>query len=271
MTLQTSNNSSQIIHKRLSVQVSLFGLSFLVTDAHTGAPLFFEDKKQELAQTPESLLHHLQRSLKGPLDPSGFDEVTVLYANNEYTVVPASLFDETKASDYLKFNNRMLSNDFVAFDQLSKSDLCVVYIPLVNINNYLFDTFGSFKYFHSVTVLLDKLQSHSSLKDESQVQIHILENHFDLIAWRKDRLLMCNSFNFTTPEDFIYYVLFSFEQLSLDPDQVAVTLMGAIDEDDEIYHMAYRYIRNISFLKKEAHYPALDGINAHDLPCLKLL
>ena len=268
MTHQTSNSLSNITHKRLSVQISLTGLSFLISDGHTKSPLEFKHVSFDTPQTPESLLQHLKTTLADSYY-SDFESVDVLYSNGEYTVVPASLFDEKKASDYLKFNNKILSNDFIAFDHIDSSDLCVVYIPLVNINNYLFDLFGTFKYYHSTTVLLDKARNHSSLKDEIQVQVHVLSDRFDMIVWKKDRLLMCNSYPHTSPEDFIYYILFGFEQLELDPDSTPVTLMGEITESNSLYEIAYKYIRNIEFLRTDAQYENIEELKGHSFPALK--
>ena len=272
MTLQTGNNSeSNISSKRLSVQVSLTGLSFLVSDGHTGTPLDFKEIDFDRAQTPESLLIKLQQELSDGYHPEQFESVNLLYANSEYTVVPASLFDETKASDYLKFNSKILSNDFVAFDRVERADLCVVYIPFVNINNYLFEQFGSFGYYHASTLLLDKLRGHSSLRDETQVQINVLSDRFDMIVWNKDRLLMCNSYPYASPEDFIYYIVFGFEQLSLDPDSVPVVLMGDISESGPGYEIAYKYIRNLSFHSFDDRFDSIDGMQGHAYPALKLL
>ena len=47
---------------------------------------------------------------------------------------------------------------------------------------------------------------------------------------------------------FIYYILFTYEQLELDPNEVALNLTGNIEEDSELYKIAYTYIKDISFV-----------------------
>jgi hypothetical protein len=56
-----------------------------------------------------------------------------------------------------------------------------------------------------------------------------------------------NSFEYQTPEDFIYYLLFTAEQLSLNPEIFQLELLGTITRNDPYYAMAYKYIRNVSF------------------------
>ena len=55
-----------------------------------------------------------------------------------------------------------------------------------------------------------------------------------------------NSFDYKTPEDFIYYILFTAEQLMLNPEYFKLEVLGAINEDDEYYKIVYKYVRNIS-------------------------
>jgi hypothetical protein len=46
--------------------------------------------------------------------------------------------------------------------------------------------------------------------------VHFSEGHFEIIVIQNQKLLLFNSFDYQTP-DFIYYVLFTAEQLSLNP------------------------------------------------------
>ncbi|MBL4643407.1 MAG: DUF3822 family protein, partial [Flavobacteriaceae bacterium] len=50
-------------------------------------------------------------------------------------------------------------------------------------------------------------------------------------------------------EDFIYYILFTAEQLQLNPEELLLFFIGDIEEESELYHIAYQYIRNVDFIK----------------------
>ena len=56
-------------------------------------------------------------------------------------------------------------------------------------------------------------------------------------------MVFFNSFEYQTKEDFIYYLLFVFEQLQLDPQKQAITLYGNISTNSELYQIAYQFIR----------------------------
>jgi hypothetical protein len=123
-----------------------------------------------------------------------------------------------------------------------------VFIPFVNINNYLLDQFSTFNYKHVNTILVSKLLELSKNIDEKQVFVHFSKNKFEIIIVQNQKLLLFNSFDFITKEDFIYYLLFTTEQLNLNPEHFKVQLLGLISEDSELFEIAYKYVRNVSLL-----------------------
>ncbi|MCG2418667.1 DUF3822 family protein [Aequorivita sp. F47161] len=248
MMLQKSTNIQNKVHNRLSVQVSLNGLSFLVTNPASEDPIFFVEKSLDHSTTPEEILMDIEAVMYNNAElNTNFAQVTVVYSSPIYSVIPAPLFDETKASEYLKFNSKILANDYMAHDVIELKNIVVVYIPFMNINNFFFEKYGSFSYYHSVSVMLKTLLEKENYS-LPKMFLHFQKNNFDCIILKNGELQLCNSFQYKTPEDFIYYTLFCLEQLHLNPDTLPVILFGEIDKEDEYYKIAYTYIRNLEFL-----------------------
>ena len=63
-----------------------------------------------------------------------------------------------------------------------------------------------------------------------------------MVLLKNKELVFFNSFEYQTKEDFIYYVLFVFEQLQLDPQKQLVKLFGNISTNSELYQIAYQFI-----------------------------
>jgi hypothetical protein len=92
--------------------------------------------------------------------------------------------------------------------------------------------------------------------------VHVLEQQLDIIVIANKKLLFYNSFNFNTKEDFIYYVLFVIEQLKLDVETIKLKLFGNIEEDDQLFNVCFKYVRNVSvFVPSNLSY--LMDINHH--------
>lgn len=248
MTYQKATNipTHKILTNRLSVQLSLTGLSFLVTDSSSNEEVFFYEKPFHNLTSPEELLIEINKIFSDYESLSEeFKEVVLIYTTNLYALVPTPLFNEKIASEYLKLNSKILVNDFVAFDVLDSNNITVVYIPFVNINNYFFEKFGNFKYYHSSTLLLKHILGLEKYSKKPKIYINMEKSIFDIIITNEGNLEFGNSFEYKSPEDFIYYVLFTLEQLKLNPDSIECILTGNIKKEDDYYTILYTYIRHI--------------------------
>ena len=137
----------------------------------------------------------------------------MLHDNNINTFVPKSLFDSDNIASYLQYNVKVFETDFFAVDEINTYEINNVYVPFVNINNFLLDQFESFNYKNTNSILVQKILDKSKNIDEKQVFVHFQENHFEIVVVKNQELLLFNSFHYSTAEDFIYYLLFTCEQL----------------------------------------------------------
>lgn len=236
---------------KLSIQVSLNGLSFCGIDHIARKILFFKNVHYRKQLNPIEVLQKIEMVYEDEAFlQKEFEDVIVLFSNEFYSLVPEKFFKEENASDYLKFNTKILETDFVAQDYIKEFNLVNVYVPFTNVNNYFFDKYGEFEYRHCVSVLVEGfLKLNQNQEKEAKVY---LNNHtwgYDLVIIQQGKLLFVNSFHCKTKEDFIYYLLFTAEQLELDPTTFELILLGHISKNSDYYNMAYTYIKNISFLE----------------------
>ena len=254
MTYLKENNitNDSKSNNRLSVQFSLSGLSFLVINRNSEKEVFYTKKYYTHPRSPEELLIEMTSIIKDYEElQEDFGEVSIIYATTLYALVPTPLFDEKMASEYLKLNSKILATDFVAFDTLENQDITIVYIPFININNYLFERFGKFKYHHATSLLLRYILNVEKHSITPKLYINLSNGLFDILIINNGDLILCNSYEFKTPEDFIYYILFCLEQLKLNPDTIDCVLSGEIEESDLNYKMLFTYIRHITFVNFE--------------------
>jgi len=234
-------------YKKLAIQVSLNGLSFCVFDTLSGKPIVLQNIHFD----------HFQRSAKiedlfasvfreNPELKHHYDEIVIIHSNNLCAFVPTALFDEEFLGSYLQYNTKVFETDFFTFDELDKYEMNNVYIPYVNMNNFFIDQYGSFEYKHANSILVSKLLDVSKNNEERKMFVHVSESHFELMVIQNQKLHLYNSFEYKTPEDFIYYILFTAEQLQLNPEHFKLELLGAIVKTDAFYQIAYKYIRNVS-------------------------
>jgi len=246
-TFQTNSNIDKILNKTLSIQVSLSGLSFCILNIDTNTLTHFSNVLFEKTLNPSEVLEQLKNHLSTNKElQQDFSKVHLIHENEISTLVPKPLFNEDNLADYLKFNAKILGNDYITHDELSQGDIVNVYVPYVNINNFLYDAFGTFEFNHYSTLLLNAIFSIHKNKSETTMYINVAKQHFEIVVLEESKLILYNSFEYKTKEDFIYYILFTAEQLQLNPEKFLLTLIGDISEHNDLYKIAYTYIRNVS-------------------------
>ncbi|MCP9200707.1 DUF3822 family protein [Gramella sp. GC03-9] len=240
-TKETNSNN------KLSIQVSLNGLSFCILDKENSKIDFFKSIQFDRQLDPVKLLERIEKTYESNEElQQPVTEVSLIFNNSLFSLVPKELFDEDNASNYLKFNTRILKTDYIAHDSI-RDEIVNIYIPYANITNYFFEKYGEFEYKHSLSVLIESLLE---LPKEAnpRVYLHAGRHSYDLVIIENGKLIFANSFDYETPEDFLYYLLFTAEQLELNPQTFDLVLLGRITRESKEYKLTWNYVRNISFM-----------------------
>lgn len=241
----TTNSLHRNTYTSLSIQVRLDGLSFFTQNPESRELGVYDVVGFRQNVNPSNLVHLIENAFQNhPALASHFTKVTVVYDSALYAVVPLPLFDKTHLADYLKYSTKILSTDFIAYDELPQENKVIVYIPYANVNNYFFDRYGSFDFYHSTTLLLKTLLKSYAHTHTPTVVAHIKKGFFDLVVLKNQKLSLINTYPIATTEDFLYYLLFAYEQLGLDRNEVPLSFMGAVDGNSPLVDKAYTYIRD---------------------------
>lgn len=175
-----------------------------------------------------------------------FDEIVVLHQNNWVTFVPEALFDPNFLGSYLQYTTAVFETDYFTHDFLENYEMHCVYMPFVNINNFIVDKYGSFPFKHSATILVKKILDFSKNMEFPQLFISINQTNFKVIVVKNQKLLFYNVFEYKTETDFIYHVLFTLEQLEINPETIQTNLLGNLNKESDLYKITYKYIRNVN-------------------------
>lgn len=263
-TIQTTNTLESHSIKELSIQISLSGLSFCILDRNELRVDYLKQVNFKNKVTPEAVLDRLTAYINTePIFEQDFDKVLILYQNDLSNLVPEEFFEADNAADYLKFSNRILKTDFISHDKIELNKSINVFVPYVNINNYLFEVFGEFEYKHASSVLIENILKQQKFPYSDELHINVDQYSFELVAIKKGELLLYNSFEYFSREDFIYYVLFTMEQLKLDPETTQIKLTGQLIKSDAMYQLLFTYIRHVDFEPPSTEFKGVLGSEKH--------
>jgi hypothetical protein len=224
-------------------------------------PLPEESEAESPVQHLEKLLTHYQWL------NSGFEKVNFLLNNPYSTLVPLALFDAEKSAKYLEFNLSEKAGYSVNFDLLKNISSANIYYSPEGLNEKVATVWPNSSYVHSGSSLLEILAiNYKNLSNNKQVFVNVLEDRFELVYFKENKLHFYNSFKYKTKEDFIYFLLATLEQLKVNPEEAHLVLMGIIDKSGKLYEITYQYVRNIGFTERNENFGyshVVDELQAH--------
>ncbi|MBO7286812.1 MAG: DUF3822 family protein [Bacteroidales bacterium] len=249
-------NSKNTDNYIMTIQHSLDGLSFVVFD--TAENKFVALKHYHISEKNiplETLISELQE--KESWDLNDFKSVNILIDNNINTFVPKDYFQETTKEKYLSLLN--INNSNVLTDSISEHNIINVYALQDNLN-FLNE---NIRIYHSSSILIKKLlKEFSSRNPETRAFVNVKNNSYELIIINNDKLIFHNYFNFNTKEDFLYFILFTFEQLNIDNESIPLYFIGFIEEKSPVIELCSRYIRNIRFFNRDNDFNYINELNS---------
>jgi len=224
------NNKNNIPQdsRELSIQASLYGLSFMIRNPKTKENKFFEYPFEKT--NPIHLEGILQKIVKErPVLKHHFSKLRIVHHNLLNSLVPKDYFEDSKLEEYLKLNISLLENDKASYDEIKELDLVNVYLPFVNINNFFLTYNPSIEYFHSASIFIDKINRLRNKKETLplyDLYLNVYSKDFQIIIYKNEELLFFNSFKYETTDDFLYFFFFVLESLKLDEKEVEFHISG---------------------------------------------
>jgi hypothetical protein len=256
--MSTAQDITEKKYRKLVLLVGTKGFSYCIHDTLSGKVEAVKHIDFTKFPRPNRVEDHYWKAFVDNYDLTrDYDEVLVIHNNNLNTFVPTALFDAEYLGSYLQYNTKVFETDFFDYDEIANTEMNNVYIPYVNINNFLIDQYGPFTYKNANSILVSKLLEVSKNIDSKRVFVHFTQSCFEIVVVQNQKLLLFNSFEYTTKEDFLYYLLFTAEQLNLNPETFRLQLLGEITEDSEYFQMAYKYVRNVSLIDLEPRHDNL--------------
>jgi hypothetical protein len=157
------------------------------------------------------------------------------------------LYDENKAKEVLEFNHNIKLEDLIYTDHLNSLDAKNIFAVPHSIHAIIKKRFSNATVHHFSSALIESITFQYKNMQAPILTVHVRSKNMEIIVTQNKKLLFYNSFPYVTSEDYIYYLLFVYEKLNLNPETVNLVLKGSIDRNSELYKVTNKYIRNVSF------------------------
>jgi len=221
----------------LSIRFSSDGFSLSIFDEFNS---FLSTKKISALLNSLSEEEIVQLILQEPETQVTYSKVRLICESDLYVFVPVLVFRQENARDLLCFQHKLEKKDFVMFNKLPKWEVVNVFsIPIV-LHTALSGLYPDTLIEHQVSHFLT---DYITLQGENSIQVWVGAKSMDVIVLKNGNVILINSYNYQTPEDFTYYTLSLFEQLSLDPETCKVRLFN-VEKNNQLQNHLQKYVKH---------------------------
>lgn len=263
---QQKNNIDSNTNRALSILINRNGLSFLIYD--TNHKDIVSLKSHDFVDySPEEELHHFIYKYLTEQEVIGqsFSDVRVCVVNNLSSFVPLVLFDKNKKASYLESHADVRKQDYISFDSLPSAQVANVYIPYVNVNNMLLESFGKFSYVHCSSLLLEVLSKQDVDKNEPYWFVHVQYDLAYFFLMKKGKLHFYNAFQWKNEKDLLYYAMAIAKNNAIELEKAILWISGRVRPGDEIHQLLSNYVYKTSFFtpSKDFHFTSSKPLHPH--------
>jgi hypothetical protein len=235
----------------LSMQISSTFFRFCVVDGTKNRCLMMEDFQFEKNLPPTQIVEQLEAIFdENAVLKAGFwQKIKLSVKNIKFSLIPTALFSEENAKKLLDLNCDFKEDEDVFFYKHRANDTVNIFAAERIIISWFKKMYPNkqIDIIHHTSLLIEGI-----LKDQNKVENRCLyvsvENGIVTALLKKGQTLeFCNNFHFKTPNDLVYFILFIYQELDLNPEQIPIVLMGDITQQSESFTKLYKYIRHIHF------------------------
>lgn len=189
-----------------------------------------------------------------------YKKTLILLPTQHSTLVPAGLYNDTNKDTWMQFvhsspqssGTTKINEESIIANSIKLADA----VNLFRINDkwasLMKRQFQEPQFFHQHTPIIENhLSTNLTDGDRQLMFINIEYGYFDILIFGKNNLKLCNTFNISNSNDFIYFTLFVFEQMKLSSSTVSVIISGHHPSFNDMVNHLKKYLKNV----KSAQFP----------------
>jgi hypothetical protein len=199
-----------------------------------------------------------------------YQHVFICYDYPESVMIPLHQYKEDDTARILQTMFGVSARDAVINEPVSGWQMYNVYAVPRDVFDWIFKQYPLCNYWHTFTLGV----RNAVLTDtEGSLAADFRTDDFSLVVTRGNKLLLTQTFPYTTPADFVYYLLDTCRHFNFTQEKVHIYLAGLIDKESSLFKELHQYFLSIDFRTsdwviheaQEQEYPAHFFTSLNDL------
>lgn len=217
-------------------------------------------RSYKLPNHPLNEFDEMMESLKEqePLLQNFEGQVVLITGDAHHSLVPAEFFNSDELHTYYGPKN---SEHILHYDLITSLDHYNVFSLPQKIYKALIVQYPQLSIRCSTSVFLDDLLSKST--EKPAVIVRVDQKLADMAVIKNEKLTFHNTYQFSTPEDFLYYLIGTAQQQGIDIEKDQFILLGNVYESGGVFHLLSQYLPNLNFGKRPNRYKKCEMLDSY--------
>lgn len=261
-----SEKKAEAAQQVLSIRIGERHFGFAVTSPHGGELYklsWYTDTEMDKLALDEIYTKHPELQLE-------YQNILICYDYPQSIMVPMDQYNKDDAKLMLQTMFGISGRDAMVNEPVSGWQMHNVYAVPKEVYDWTYSRFKTGNYWHTYTIGVKNIV----ITDfEGSLSADFRTDDFSLVVTKGNKLLLTQTFPYSTPADFIYYLLDTCRQFSFSQETARIYLSGLIDKESALYKELHQYFLHIRFREsewkiaaaEEVHYPAHFFTSLNDL------
>ena len=184
---------------------------------------------------------------------------TLSYSNFDSTIIPSSLFIEEEKSKYFNFISDQ--HGVTKSEPIHQIDATIIYSIPNKLDQIIKEIQPDIIERNTTAILINQIIKQYQSSEKRTLFLILNKDKIEVLVMKEDKLYLHNIFAYTNEKDILYYILYIYEQLELDPNKNPIYIYGNVDRQDDLYLLLYKYIQEVRFGSRNQGTIVSDNIN----------
>ena len=261
-----SNEVNQQEKGRIVIRIGQHHLSFsAIEPTQPESPITYEPY---VVKSGISIAANLREALRGAaLGKAGIRRALVMI-DAPILLMPVELFEEEKMVEMYNHSFPQKEQEHVLYNVLPDLNAVAVFAMNKDLKTVLDDNFGDLKTVVAMTPVWRHLHRRSFTGARTKLYGYFHDQKLDIFSFAQHRFKFYNQFETTRTHDAIYFMLYVWKQLQLQPEHDELHLVGdiAATDQEELLGELRRYLQNVYVVNPSADFNRAPATKIKGMP-----
>jgi hypothetical protein len=175
-----------------------------------------------------------------------YRKVRIVMPSPRFTLVPSALFDPASKNEFFSLNHRIEEGRSILLNKAEDPDVYIVFSVIKNIHDVLEEYYPAVHPYVHLKSLFTHIAGSAKSMTGNYIHLHVERDYFNLIIFRDNQLKFCNTFNYRSVPDIMYFVFNVFSKLGLKQEET-INISGIKQKNHEMTASLRDYVSSVKF------------------------